>query len=742
MNRNELERMLSQVDEQYVAEILDAEEMTAEEIPVITKKPQFGKYAAIAAAVCLCVAGGCWMLARQGGVQTVPDSPDSGVSVGQSADTSIEEHIDYDLIWEQLPAEQMCIDYTWDAGGESVKVTNPTLPFAADAYSIREAHFNLDANGTPENMYLIVHGGGGDNTIQITLHEKGHLFPSNFHVDFSADAGREKPAIHIYETTNSYGEDTAKQFFELYFIWNGVGFSMECDGISLQEAEQIAASFLNQTCAGLFAENDPGRYFALEQPLVASADFTMESTGGTHELDESCAFFTASPFGPTHFSGRYYLREDGSTANMQLTYSNQEKTQTVDVTISGTGTMYAHGQLDSAQGADRNGTMLYGCHTINGAVVTFHTNGWDCQITANGMTDDEVLLFCDDIIEILGTDFAETAMIEPEGYFFRDVSEITAHYTDYVWHGLQEVHIEKSVLNIPLMQSSARFIVTSDGMAQFGILEYEKDGFASSGFARIYFSNHGDMGLDFPIRGPEDGRMFNGVMVYGFSDAANPDRKELCFITKEGLGCCITSHRLSEEQVLEIAKVIMDKKISLQLLLEKTPIRVEPPTDHIEDAASYFGCTESVGFDAVTYDKAFKQLQLTQPELLFPSIAAEEKTDWICDNSYDMDTGNPVLMNVFMEDAFIVIGESERYYPGGVITEEPGKERHGVELYGHRGEYLLLAFIKDGWSYYICASPERYSEEWVLTLADDLILEGYTPESLHAEFGDYLTSEY
>ncbi len=574
MNRNELERMLTQVDEQYVGEILDAEEMTAEEIPVITRKPHFVRYAAIAAAVCVCVVGGCWMLSRQGSVQTLPESPDSGVSVGQSADTNIEEHIDYDLIWE-TPENYACINYTWAAGGESVKVTNPTLPFAADAYSIREAHFNLDANGTPENMYLIVHGGGGDNTIRITLHEKGHLFPANFFVDLSADAGREKPAIHIYETTREYGEDNTKQSFELYFIWNGVGFSMECDGISMQEAEQIAASFLNQTCAGLFAENDPSRYFALENPLVASANFTMESTGGTHELDESCSFFAASPFGPTYFSGRYYLREDGSTANVQLTYSNQEKTQLVDVTISGTGKMYAHGQLDSAQGADRNGTMLYGCHTINGAVVSFRTNGWDCQITANGLTDDEILLFCDDIIEILGTDFAETAMIEPEEYFFRDVSEITAHYTDYVWHGLQEVHIEKPVLDIPLMQSSARFIVTSDGMAQFGILEYEKDGMASSGFARIYFDNHGDMGLDFPIRGPEDGRMFNGVMVYGFSDAANPDRKELCFITKEGLGCCITSHRLSEEQVLEIAKVIMDEKISLQLLLEKTALSEE-----------------------------------------------------------------------------------------------------------------------------------------------------------------------
>ncbi len=735
MNRNELERMLTQVDEQYVGEILEAEEMTAEQIPVITRKPHFVRYAAIAAAVCVCVAGGCWMLSKQGGMPTVPDSSDSGVSVGQSSDTSIEEHIDYDLIWE-TPENFACIDYTWDAGGESVKVTNPTLPFAADAYSIREAHFNLDADGTPENMYLIVHGNGGDNTIRITLHEKGHLFPSNFFVDFSADAGREKPAIHIYETTREYGEDNTKQSFELYFIWNGVGFSMECDGISLQEAEQIAASFLNQTCAGLFAENDPSRYFALEQPLVASADFTMESTGGTHELDENCRFFTATPFGPTYFSGRYYLREDGSTANIQLTYSNQDKTQTADVTISGTGKMYAHGQLDSVQGADRNGTMLYGCHTINGAVVSFRTNGWDCQITAGGLTDDEVLLFCDEIIEILGTDFAETAAIAPEEYFFRDISEISTHRLEFQWNGLQEVHIEDPGLDIPMMLTCPRIYATGDNMAQFALFEYGDE----SGSANIYLNAHGDMGSVFPIRGAEDGRMFNGVMVYGFSDAKNAGRKELYFLTKEGLGCSMVCHKLTEKQVLDIAKEIMDEKMTLQLLLEKTSVRVEPPTDHIEDAASYFGCTESVAFDAVTYDRAFKQLQLTQPELLFPSIAAEEKTDWICDNSYDGDT--PVLMNVFMEDAFIVIGESEQYYPGGVITEEPGKERHGVELYGHRGEYLMLAFIKDGWSYYICASPEHYSEEWVLTLADDLILEGYTPESLHAEFGDYLTSEY
>lgn len=570
MNRNELERMLTQVDEQYVGEILEAEEMTAEQIPVITKKPHFVRYAAMAAAVCVCVVGGCWMLSKQGSIQTVPDTPDSGVSVGQSADTSIEEHVDYDLIWE-TPENFACIDYTWDAGGKSVKVTNPTLPFAADAYSIREAHFNLDANGTPENMYLIVHGGGGDNTIRITLHEKGHLFPANFFVDLSADAGREKPAIHIYETTKSYGEENTKQSFELYFIWNGVGFSMECDGISLQEAEQIAASFLNQTCAGLFAENDPSRYFALEQPLVASADFTMESTGGTHELDESCAFFAASPFGPTHFSGRYYLREDGSTANIQLSYINQDKTQAVDVTISGTGTMYAHGQLDSAQGADRNGTMLYGSHMMNDAVVSFRTNGWECQITANDMTDDEVLLFCDEIIEILETDFAETAAIAPEEYFFRDISEITTHRLDYQWNGLQEVHIEDPGLDIPMMLTCPRIYATGDDMAQFALFEYGDE----NGSANIYLNAHGDMGSVFPITGPDDGRKFNGVMVYGFSDAKNAGRKELYFLTKEGLGCSMVCHKLTEKQVLDIAKEIMDEKMSLQLLLEKTALSAE-----------------------------------------------------------------------------------------------------------------------------------------------------------------------
>lgn len=749
MKREELKRMLSQVDEQYVAEILDAEEMTAEEIPVITKKPNFGKYAAIAAAVCLCVAGGCWMLARQGGVQTVPDSPDSGVSVGQSSDTSIEEHVDYDLIWE-TPENFACIDYTWDAGGESVKVTNPTLPFAADAYSIREAHFNLDANGTPENMYLIVHGGGGDNTIRITLHEKGHLFPANFHVDLSADAGREKPAIHIYETTSLYGEDNAKQSFELYFIWNGVGFSMECDGISLQEAEQIAASFLNQTCAGLFAENDPSRYFALENPIPVSADFTMESTGGTALVGEESPFFYVTPFGPTHFEGSYYLREDGSAANIRLSYSNQDKTQNAEVIISSTGKMYAHGQLEAEDGVERDGVMLFGSTAEDGSTVLsfnancieivdngetkYSFNGWDCQITCRGMSNDEVISFYDDIAKTLKT----IAGIEQpvHAYFFRDISEITSHRLDYQWNGLHEVAIEDPELDIPLPLTSSRIYATGDGMAQFAVFEYGDE----NGSANICLNAHGEMGSDFPIRGEEDGRRYNGVIVYGFSDTADPDRKELYFITKEGLGCSMVCRKLPEDRVLNIARQIMDAGISLQLLLEKTAVRVEPQTDHIEDAASYFGCTESVGFDAVTYDRAFKQLQLTQPELLFPSITDEEKKDWICDISYD--NGDPVLMNVFMEDAFIVIGESEWYYPGGVITEEPGKERHGIELYGHRGEWLLLAFIKDGWSYYICASPELYSEEWVLTLADDLILQGYTPESLHTEFGDYLAAEY
>lgn len=565
MNRNELERMLTQVDEQYVGEILDAEEMTAEKIPVITKKPHFGRYAAMAAAVCICVVGGCWMLSKQGGVPTAPDEPN--VSVGQSADTSIEEHAEYDLIWEQVPAEQVCIDYTLEAGGASVSISKPILPFITAGFTNTRSGFYFDENGTAVNAYAWL----SDDYSSIDLHlsDKGSLFPSSFFVDFSSDAEREKPAIHIYDRTQEEGSLA----FDLFCIYNGVGLTLETKGFAASEAESIAASFLTNgyTVQKLWEENDPSRYFALENPLVASADFTIESTGGTHELDENCRFFAASPFEPTHFSGRYYLREDGSTANMQLTYSNQEKTQLVDVTISGTDKMYAHGQLDSAQGVDRNGTMLYGSHTMNDAVVSFCTNGWDCQITANGMTDDEILLFCDEIIEILGTDFAETAAIAPEEYFFRDISEITTHRLELQWNGLHEVHIEDPQLNIPLSLTCPRIYATGDGMAQFALFEYGDE----SGSANIYLNAHGDMGSVFPIRGAEDGRMFNGVMVYGFSDAANAGRKELYFITEGGLGCSMVCHKLTEEQVLNIAREIMDSGISLQLLLEKTAISGE-----------------------------------------------------------------------------------------------------------------------------------------------------------------------
>lgn len=429
MNKNELKQMLSQVDERYIAELLDAEEMTAEEIPVISKKPQFGKYVAIAAAVCICVAGGCWMLSKQGGVQTVPDSHDSGVSVGQSADTSIEEHMEYDLIWE-TPENFACIDYTWDAGGESVKVTNPTLPFAADAYSIREAHFNLDANGTPENLYLIVHGGGGDNTIRITLHEKGHLFPANFFVDLSADAGREKPAIHIYETTSLYGEENTKQSFELYFIWNGVGFSMECDGISLQEAEQIAASFLNQTCAGLFAENDPSRYFALEQPLVASADFSIESENGiplhAFELGNHPVSFDTDAFFDAAMGGSVYLREDGSAANLHYMLTGADG-RTALIIMSRTGEMFAHGQLEQEGGVQHDGVRIYGCHeTEQLSALAFHAEGTDFLIELENCSDAETIALVDALLLHADDTFQKIAAPQDSVDFFQNTDTIGA----------------------------------------------------------------------------------------------------------------------------------------------------------------------------------------------------------------------------------------------------------------------------------------------------------------------------
>lgn len=236
MNRNELEQMLTLVDEKYIAELGESEETTSD---VTVQKPairRFIPFAAAAAAVCLCVAG--VGLAQQGGLRT-------GTEVQLGEDTAVDtpDLGGYDLIWEQ--AEKFaCIDYVYDAGGECISGGVPVLPFAVpelDPAQDSRHNFFLDESGNPVRMNVILCG--MDKSLYLTLCDEGKVYPTHFEVDFSADASRGKPVLHIYDRNS---ENDAMLNYELYFIHNGVGMSMETIGYTAEEAVEAAALLLKE----------------------------------------------------------------------------------------------------------------------------------------------------------------------------------------------------------------------------------------------------------------------------------------------------------------------------------------------------------------------------------------------------------------------------------------------------------------------------------------------------------------
>ncbi len=260
MNRNELEQMLTLVDEKYIAELGDGEETTSD---VTVQKPsirRFVPWAAAAAAVCLCVVG--VGLLQRGELRT-------GTEV-QLADNTASDSPDmggYDLIWEE--AENFaCIDYVYDAGGECISGGVPVLPFAIpelDPAHDSRHYFYLDESGNPVRMSLIL--SGEDKSLYLTLCDEGRVYPTHFEADFSADASRSNPVLHIYDMTSEIDKSPN---YELYFIHNGVGMSMETFGYTAEEAIDVAAILLKEgySAAELWKMQSPEHSEAVPYTII------------------------------------------------------------------------------------------------------------------------------------------------------------------------------------------------------------------------------------------------------------------------------------------------------------------------------------------------------------------------------------------------------------------------------------------------------------------------------------------
>ncbi len=395
MNRNELKHMLSQVDEQYIAELLDAEETTSEAMPITQKSRRFKGWAAAAAIVCVIgVGSGC--LALRGSM---------GVPPASEVSSNVTNHEAYDLIWEELPEEQLCIDYAQPESGTFVSKSFPVLPFETAQFTIADAYFHCNDNGDAD--YVFIGMDGNHQTVQLWISDTGQLYPSHFEVDLHADVEREKPAIHIYDTTPIYGDvEHSVPMYEVYYLNNGIAVSMELRNVTAAEAEAMAAALLlEETSAKSIYEAtclyDQYFFRDVSEITMHRNEFSLEM-GGEH----LSASGTVMPYPESLFtdaSTTLYYTADGKPAIAQVVLTG-EAGRYADIVLSSDGDYLSVFPIpgDSA-GLDRNGITFYGfcsAEEEDYRELYFVTEyGVGCSMLCKGVPDAEMIALADSIIE-------------------------------------------------------------------------------------------------------------------------------------------------------------------------------------------------------------------------------------------------------------------------------------------------------------------------------------------------------
>ncbi len=388
MNRNELKQMLSLVDEQYIAELVDAEETTSEAMPITQKSRRFKGWAAAAAIVCVIgVGGGC--LALRGSMGVPPAS-----EVISRTDGMVEERTDYLLIWE-VPENSQIIDYTLDAGGKTETLDTAVLPFEIDELTERRAGFYFDESGTVINAYTNLHN--DEQSLNIAFSDEGILVPSRMFADVSEDVKRSKPVIHIHEISTSQ--------YELFYRYDGVGITVETQGFTAEEAEGFAAALLKDgtSAAKFYEDNSCSHYFFrdVSEITMHRNEFSLEM-GGEH----LSASGTVLPYPESLFtdaSTNIYCTADGTPAIAQVVLTG-DNDRYADIVLHDHGDYLSVFPIpgDSA-GLDRNGIPFYGFRSAEEEdyrELYFVTEyGVGCSMLCKGVPDAEIIALADSIIE-------------------------------------------------------------------------------------------------------------------------------------------------------------------------------------------------------------------------------------------------------------------------------------------------------------------------------------------------------
>lgn len=571
MNRNEMEHMLSLVDEKYIAELCDSEETTSEVTPVRTSRRHIAAWAAAAAVLCIGIAGGGLLLGERLSL-TGPT-----VSVADS------EMKNYELVW-QTEALNAIYCYTLEAGGESRDFNNCRMPFESEAIRYSGTVY-CDKSGNPVNAFFR-YTLNDTQQILVTLCDDGTLLPEECDIDLTKGADSGKPVIHIYEATHWY---------ELYYVHNGVGMSMQAY-CTPEEAAAFAAALLEHGISAAYvAENssegrltDRGDYLLVWGDLEGYTDTTVsiDLDGPEYGLQTITMPFDTLAF--SSYSGRIYCDTDGTPVNAAITFGND--VGTLSIKISDRGDYFTDCEVSCPElenVADKPIILIYPVEFTDSTSakdlyeMRFERDGTAFTVKAYGTPEEAeayaaALLHSDLTVETLCTDDAVTEDLDSL-YFSGDISAITRHRRDASYEvGGGHIRAEGSTIPFspdPFTDAVTEIYFTEDGTpGNAHVVMTGENGM----YADIFINGSGDMMSEFPTTGTSAGRPLNGILLYGFRSAEDEDYRELYFCA-ESIGCSLLCDGMTEAQILQLAKALMIERITPASLYEG--IREQTPDD-------------------------------------------------------------------------------------------------------------------------------------------------------------------
>lgn len=617
MNKNELKRMLSQVDEKHVAEILDTEETTSS-VTVIRRRSTFGKWTAIAAAVCLCVVGGGVVLGRMQGQTPFAGDPNS----------QVEELLEYDLIRESIPKELCVIDYTWEAGGENFKCSSPMLPFADSNFNEVRSTFFCDENGNAVNFYA--HLKNDEKSVQLTISDRGHLFPNNFFVDLSGDADRRNPAIHIYDMT----QNADKPNYELYYLYNDVGMSMETSGYTEKEAVALAAALLkdNTTAEKLHVNSFDGYKLVWETvPERQHYSPNCDVTGDAVNHENPALPFDTARFDTRHASFGFDTNDEPVYAFFGLADGQYT---TVTVRIDDRGKIYNENfavDLSADAALDFPVIHIYDCSWADGDITCesyelfCRYQGVGITIVASDCSSDEVI----NMAAALLKDNATVAKLYADTMNSETKQEEPSNKSEYFRLGIQTLPmIWGEIDNVKMiyqLEDCAPFLDLSkyefSGVADVYCIGGDTPNHAviyqsskSGKSIELCLSQEADMFGDMPF--PENGGVdYRSITLYGARAAAMGTLNVLSFIMND-TGFTARFDNLTDDEIFEIIDVLIDNSFSLQSIPLGENVTHYPTLEELQT-------DERFGF-AAPQSKTYGDLQLHEDRTI---ITAQRNTE-------------------------------------------------------------------------------------------------------------------